>query len=265
VHIYTEIAEYLDQGKAFILATLIRAAGSIPRDAGARMLVFPDGSISGTIGGGKFEKMVIDDCLALMGGESATMLKSYVLQESGPNSIGMCCGGKADVFLEKFSRPETLYIFGGGHIGRDLAKMASGLGFRIVVVDDRPDILNQYQQPIETILTDEDYGRNFPAIDSNSYVVIVTHGHKCDRQVLENVIDSDCAYIGMIGSKNKIARTFALLEEGGAEKSKLDKVCAPIGLAIGAEGPYEIAVAIAAELIAVKRKKTSKPGNRKAS
>jgi xanthine dehydrogenase accessory factor len=254
VHIYNEIAEYLDQGRAFILATLIRASGSVPREAGAKMLVFADGSISGTIGGGTFEKLIIEDCLALFAGDSATLFKSYLLEETGPNAIGMFCGGKADVFMERFSNPEKLYIFGGGHIGRDLAKIASGLNFRIAVIDERPEILAQYQRPIETILTDSDYNRNFPSTDSNSYIVIVTHGHKCDRQVLLKVINQECAYIGMIGSKNKIAKVFASLEDEGVEKAKLERIHAPIGVAIGAEGPYEIAVAIAAELIAVKRK-----------
>jgi xanthine dehydrogenase accessory factor len=256
--IYKEIAEQLESGRPFILATLIKTSGSVPRDVGAKMLVFPDGTISGTIGGGKFEKMVIDDGLALFAGDSSYLLKSYLLEEKGPDAIGMFCGGKADVFFERFSRPDTLYIFGGGHVGRDVAKIAGGLNFKIVVVDDRPDILAQYQKPIETILTDTDFNLNFPQVDKNSYVVIVTHGHKCDQAVLGRVINQDCAYIGMIGSKNKIAKTFKALEESGVERGKLDHVHSPIGLNIGAEGPFEIAVAIAAEIIAVKRKVRTK-------
>jgi xanthine dehydrogenase accessory factor len=258
MQIYKEIAEYLDQGKPFILATLVRASGSVPREVGAKMLVFGDGSISGTIGGGNFEKLVIEDCLALFSSDSATMFKSYLLQESGPDATGMFCGGKADVFMERFSSPDKLYIFGGGHVGRDLVRVASGLNFRIIVIDDRLDILAQFQKPIATILTDIDYNQNFPPIDKNSFIVIVTHGHKCDYRVLLKVINQDCAYIGMIGSKNKIAKTFASLEEDGVEKASLERVHTPIGVAIGAEGPYEIAVAIAAELIAVKRKRAAK-------
>ncbi len=252
------IAEYLEQGKPFVLATLVRTAGSVPREAGAKMLVFADGSIAETIGGGKFEKMVIDDALALFGGNANHLMKSYLLDETGPEAIGMYCGGKADVFFERYSRPETLYIFGGGHIGRDLAKIATGLNFRIVIVDDRPEILGQYQKPVETILTDAEFNQNFPQINANSFVVIVTHGHRGDRQVLAKVINTDCSYIGMIGSRNKIAKTFESLEADGIEKSKLEKVHSPIGLDIGAEGPYEIAIAIAAEIIAVRRKRPEK-------
>ncbi|HBZ00956.1 MAG TPA: hypothetical protein DEO84_06505 [candidate division Zixibacteria bacterium] len=255
MEIFREIAEHLDSGRPFVLATLIKTAGSVPRDVGAKMIVFPDGTISGTIGGGNFEKMVIDDSLALFGSESSFILKNYLLEESGPDATGMFCGGKAEVFLERFSRPDTLYIFGGGHIGRDLAKIALGLSFRIVVTDDRAEILAQYQKPVETILTDAEFNLNFPEVDKNSYVVIVTHGHRCDREVLAMVINRDCAYIGMIGSRTKISKTFAILEESGVEKAKLEKVHSPIGLDIGAEGPYEIAVAIAAEIIAAKRKR----------
>jgi xanthine dehydrogenase accessory factor len=256
--IYKEIAEHLEQGKPFVLATLIQTSGSVPRDAGAKMLVFSDGSISGTIGGGKFEKLVIDDCLAMFIKGTASQFKSYLLQDSGPDAIGMYCGGKAEVFLEKFSCPDTLYIFGGGHIGRDLAKITLGLNFRIIVVDDRQDILSQYQSPIGTILTDSSFNQNFPQIGDGSYVVIVTHGHKGDRDVLAKVINTNCAYIGMIGSKTKIAKTFASLEEAGIDRDKLSGVHSPIGLDIGAEGPYEIAVAIAAEIIAAKRKQAAK-------
>ncbi len=255
MEILKELAEYLDQGKPFVLTTLVRTSGSVPRDPGARMLVFADGSISGTIGGGKFEKMVIDDALALFGGDANHLMKSYLLDETGPDAIGMYCGGKADVFFERHMRADTLYIFGGGHIGRDLAKIVSGLNFKIVVIDDRPEILGQYQKPVETILTDAEFSQNFPQIDANSHVVIVTHGHKGDRQVLAKVINTECAYIGMIGSRNKIARTYESLEKDGVEKARLEKVHSPIGLDIGAEGPYEIAIAIAAELIEVRRKR----------
>lgn len=218
------------------------------------MLVYPDGSISGTIGGGNFEKQVINDCLDLFEGEISHLLKTYRFSQSGFDATGMQCGGEAEVFMELTAKPERLILFGGGHIGQMLVKIADGLNFKITVVDDRKDILDRFNQPVETILTDPDYNINFPSLDKNSYVVIVTHGHKSDRSVLEKVIRYDCTYIGMIGSETKVAKTFSALEESGIDKSLLKKVHAPIGLDIGAEGPYEIAIAIAAELIATRRK-----------
>jgi xanthine dehydrogenase accessory factor len=260
VDIYKEMIKHLEEGRPFVLATIVRTAGSSPRRAGAGMLVFADGSISGTIGGGTFEKSVIDDCLSLFEGGGNHLMNKYSFCRDGHDATGMCCGGEAEVFMELHGKPERLIVFGGGHVGRDLVRVAGGLNFRISVVDDRQDILNQYVPPIETILTDPDYSHNFPSLDGSCYVAIITRSHNCDKSVLKKAINSDCAYIGMIGSRSKVAMVFAALKKEGIDGSLLDKVHAPVGLDIGAEGPYEIAVSIAAELIAVKRK-TSKLEN----
>ncbi len=252
--IFQEIAENKAAGKSFILATLVRTSGSTPRDPGAKMIVYPDSTISGTIGGGNLEHLVIKECKEMFENDTPHLLKIYKLNESGPDATGMYCGGEAEIFMELFTSPDKLIIFGGGHVGQALAKTAEGLNFRIIIVDDRPEILSNYKLPVETIQTDKSFSDNFPALDKNSYVVIVTHGHKGDKEVLAKVIKHDCAYIGMIGSARKIEKTYADLVQAGIEKSLLKKVHAPIGLDIGAEGPYEIAVAIAAELIASQRK-----------
>jgi xanthine dehydrogenase accessory factor len=254
VDIFQEINNKIAAGESFVLATIVKTVGSSPRRVGARMLVFPDGSISGTIGGGIFEKLVIDDCLGMLKDGRNHLLKNYRFTEQGPDATGMHCGGEADVFMEANGNLDRLIIFGGGHVGRDLVRVASGLNFRITVVDDRAEILDPYKPPVETVLTDPDYNENFPKIDSNCYVVIVTHGHKCDQSVLGKIADKDLAYIGMIGSKAKVTRTFSALKKKGIKESYLKRVHAPVGLDIGAEGPYEIAISIAAELIAVKRK-----------
>ena len=273
--IFKEMAEKREAGHTFVLATMVRTQGSSPRDVGAKMLVFPDGSISGTIGGGNFEKMVIHDCLGLFkrgdqagtgqiaaraGSNQAgwkgprTLLKTYKFSRSGPDATGMCCGGEADIFMELFTPPERLIILGGGHIARDLVKIAADLDFRITVIDDRQEILIQYHKPVETILTDSEYEKSLPSLDENCYVVIVTRSHTIDRGVLARVIRENVAYLGMIGSKTKVSETLAFLKAYGIEESLLGKVHTPIGLDIGAEGPYEIALSIAAELIATRRK-----------
>jgi xanthine dehydrogenase accessory factor len=256
-----EIVEKREAGHTFVLATMVRTEGSAPRNVGAKMLVFPDGSISGTIGGGNFEKMVIDDCLGLFEVRdqadrkgTPTLLKTYRFSRSGPDATGMCCGGEADVFMELFAPPERLIIFGGGHIARDLVTIAAGLDFRITIIDDRQEILNQYANPVETILTDPEYEENLPPVDEDCYVVIVTRSHVIDRRVLAKMIRENVAYLGMIGSKAKVSDTVAFLKAYGIEESLLSKVHTPIGLDIGAEGPYEIALSIAAELVAARRK-----------
>jgi xanthine dehydrogenase accessory factor len=277
VDIHSETAQHHAAGRVFVAAVVVRTSGSSPRDAGARMLVFPDGTISGTVGGGAFEKMVIDDCVSLFGGKQRHLLKTYRFAAAGPGSTGMACGGEAEVFMELFARPDRLVIFGGGHIGRDLVKIAEGLDFRVTVVDDREEILAQYAAAggtagvggsgsgrgvwsgpgavVETVLTDPEYRTGLPVLDESCYVVIVTRGHNCDRAVLAQVIGKDVAYLGMIGSKTKIAETWSLLKAAGVDESLFGKVRTPIGLDIGAEGPYEIAVAIAAELVATRRKR----------
>ena len=266
--IFKEMTERREAGYVFVLATMVRTRGSSPRDPGAKMLVFPDGSISGTIGGGNFEKMVIDDCLGLLGASgqhveehcgagqtsSRTLFKTYQFSRSGPDATGMCCGGEADVFMELFAPPERLIIFGGGHIAADLAKIAAGLGFRITVIDDREEIIGQYLKPVETVLTDPEYEQSLPALGGDCYVVIVTRSHVIDRRVLARVIRENVAYLGMIGSKTKISETVAFLKAHGIEESLLSKVHTPIGLDIGAEGPYEIAISIAAQLTAARRR-----------
>jgi xanthine dehydrogenase accessory factor len=166
----------------------------------------------------------------------------------------MCCGGEADIFMELFAPPERLIIFGGGHIARDLVKIAADLDFRITVIDDRQEILSQYHKPVETILTDSEYEESLPSLDEDCYVVIVTRSHTIDRGILARVIRENVAYLGMIGSKTKVSETVAFLKAYGIEDSLLAKVHTPIGLGIGAEGPYEIALSIAAELVATRRK-----------
>jgi xanthine dehydrogenase accessory factor len=260
VDIYEEIVSLRESEKSFVLATIVRTAGASPRAAGAKMLVFPDGSISGTIGGGTFEKMVIDDCLQLMESGTRHQMKRYAFSQMGKDATGMSCGGEGEVFMELNAPPKRLYIFGGGHICQSLVGLANKSDFLVYVIDDRPDILSAYQPPVRTLRTDTGYRECFPALDSDSFVVIVTRSHMYDEPVLAQAIKEDCAYIGMIGSKAKIRKMFASLEKSGVDPARLEQVHAPIGLDIKGEGPYEIAVSILAELIAVKNQTDRKPG-----
>lgn len=252
--IFEEILSRKKAGQLFVLATIVSTAGASPREAGAKMLVYPDGKIFETIGGGAFEKLVIDDCLRLLESGQKHLLKKYSFSQTGSDPTGMACGGEAEVFMEVSARPKRLVIFGGGHICRELVRLALGSDFLITVVDDRPDILSAYNRPVTVLQTDSDFQENFPSLDSDCYVVIVTRSHKYDQPVLARVIKENCAYIGMIGSKAKVASVFSSLEESGVDRGLMECVHAPIGLDIKGEGPYEIAVSIMAELIAVKNR-----------
>jgi xanthine dehydrogenase accessory factor len=254
-NIFNEINRNITEGKPFIIATIIQTAGSSPRRTGAKMLIYPDGSIFGTIGGGNFENLVIKDGEKLFGENESTLLKKYSFSRQGSDSTGMCCGGEAKVFMEKFGKPRKLVVFGGGHVGKDIVRVSRELDFSVTVVDDRKEILEGYDSGIETFQTDEKYRDNFPALDENCYVVIVTRSHDSDRIVLGQVLKSNCAYVGMIGSQKKISKVFQSMRENGISEEKLSTVRAPVGLDIGGEGPYEIAISIAAELIAAAKGK----------
>jgi xanthine dehydrogenase accessory factor len=253
--IYSKIVENLNSEKLFVLATIVKTSGSTPRKTGAKMIVYPDGTISGTLGGGYFEQYVIEDCLKLIESHSLNLLKKYSFSLFGENSTGMCCGGNVEVFMEVHTKPNKLIIFGGGHIGKELVRLANGSGFVITVVDDRKEIIDSFDNVVDTKLAEIDYAANLPDLDENCFVVIVSRSHQTDRVIVQSILKNNCRYIGLIGSKTKTSKMFSHLKEIGIDQSLLDRIHTPIGLEINAEGPYEIAVSILAEIIAVKNGK----------
>jgi xanthine dehydrogenase accessory factor len=250
--LYEEITANINSGKSFVLATITKTTGSTPREIGAKMLIYPNGSISSTVGGGDFERMVIEDSLKLFSSDSSTLLKKYTFAQTGENATGMCCGGAVEVFLEKYLKPHHLVVFGGGHVCRALVNLCGQSEFKISVIDDRKDILDAFGEKVETRLTNKQYNENICDLNENSFIVIVSRSHQIDYMILKNIISHNYKYLGMIGSKAKISKMFTRLKDDGVDQKLLDKVLAPIGLNIGSEGPYEIAVSILAQLIAVK-------------
>jgi xanthine dehydrogenase accessory factor len=253
--IYREIVKNINNGSLFVLASIVKSSGSTPRKTGAKMIVYPDGKISGTLGGGYFEKAVIEDCLKLIESQSLNLLKKYSFSQFGENATGMCCGGNVEVFMEVHTKPNRLIIFGGGHIGKELVKLTIGSGFAITVVDDRKEIIDSFDNIVDAKLAEIDYADNLPELDENCFVVIVSRSHQTDRVIVQSIVKNNCRYIGLIGSKSKTGKMFAYLKETGIDQTLLDRIHTPIGLDIDAEGPYEIAVSILAELIAVKNGK----------
>lgn len=249
--IYQEIARLIESGEEAAVATVVAASGSTPREEGAKMLVRPDGSILGTVGGGNIEKQVIQEAQEVIRSGKAKKL-DYRLNPKG--ELGMICGGDTEVFIEPIQVAPRLFIFGAGHIGVPLARMARLVGFRITVVDDRAEFATQARFPEAAELVVGDFATVFERLNvtPNSYIVIVTHGHKGDETVLEGALKTPARYVGMIGSKSKNATVFAHLLAKGATQAELDRVHAPIGLRIMAQTPEEIAVAILGEIIQVK-------------
>ncbi len=250
--IYQEIVKLKAGGEEAALVTVISASGSTPREEGAKMLVRADGSILGTIGGGSVELQVIKEAIEVIKMGKPRHL-CYRLKEG--EELGMICGGDVEVFIEPILSAPTLFIFGGGHISFTLAKMAKLVGFKIVVIDDRPEYANPQRFPEAEQTLVSDYAKAFSKlkIGKTGYIVIVTHGHRGDETVLERAVATEAKYIGMIGSKTKNKAVYSHLMAKGIPQELLDKVHAPIGLSIHAQTPEEIAVSILAEIIQVRR------------
>ena len=231
--IYEEIVRLRTEGEEAALVTLTSVAGSSPREEGTKMLVRTDGSIIGTIGGGNLEKLVIKEAIEVMKTEKAKRF-SYSLKEGG--EPGMICGGNVEVFIEPILPVSGLFIFGGGHIGTYLAEMAKLAGFRITVIDDRPEFANpeRFPEAERTLVTDFASAFSKLKIDKSSYIVIITYGHKGDEVVLEGALKTGAKYIGMIGSKTKHKTVFRHMIDKGVSQELLNKVHAPIGLKINA-------------------------------
>jgi xanthine dehydrogenase accessory factor len=251
---------FLDEirsGRRVVLATIVRATGSTPRTVGTRMLVRTDGSSSGTIGGGAFEAMVIADAGELLAKpEPAPEVRRYTFTETGEDALGMACGGSAEVLLEASGRGARLVVFGAGHVGLALARLASTVGFAPELVDDRAEFCDAARAARvgRVFACDAEFASGLPELDEGCYVAVVTRCHRTDRLALRRVLGRPLRYVGLIGSRRKKAVIFReLAEQDGIAASELARVRCPIGLPIGGETPDEIAVSIVAELMQVRR------------
>ncbi|MEE9503654.1 MAG: XdhC family protein [Thermodesulfobacteriota bacterium] len=246
--IFEEIVALKKAGTPAVLATVVEALGSSPGKTSARMLIKADGSIMGTIGGGAIEKKMIDEAMTIMNGTESKLLK-YSLEE-----LGMACGGDMTVFLEPLERAPELIIFGAGHIGTALSNICKMLGFTTTVVDNRSEFANKERLPWADRIIADDYPKTLKELifSHTTYLVIVTHRHVHDLEILDHCAKQPFRYLGMIGSRKKVTGSFQQLRERGIDEAILKRIHAPTGIAIGAKTPEEIAVSIAAELVAIR-------------
>ena len=342
--IVEEIVKAIEAKRPAALVTPVATAGSIPTGRQARMLVFADGSIAGTVGGGRMEGEARETALAVIEAGKSRLIH-FALTAQAALEDGLLCGGEATFFVEPldatqaagFSRIRqlleegesgleavrlsegkevgrlvawadgdlvgtlgekrlddavleqleevieedcarveevdcegeqvqifvqalqprpTVFLFGGGHVGLALARLVPTAGMRLVVVDDREEFCSRERFP----MADEAYVREFGTalegldVGSLGYVVVMTRGHKWDREVVAQALRTAAGYIGMIGSRRKIGLTWEALKKEGFEDVDLGRVHAPIGLDIGGDTPGEIAISIMAELIQVRRR-----------
>ena len=246
------IVTVLREGRRAALATVTRTSGSTPQEPGARLLWIEGDEPVGTVGGGAIEAAVIEHLkTCLRDGKSG--VHAFDLGRD----LGMCCGGRMEVFVERLESQPRLLIFGAGHVSRPTAEMARRVGFRVVVVDDRTELNSEARfAGCERILSEpRDAATSLTPTDAD-WILVVTHDHRLDEEALDTFARLPHRYLGVIGSRRKI---FRILQRIHARHGlpALDRVYAPVGLDIGAVTPEEIAVSIIAELVALRHGRES--------
>jgi xanthine dehydrogenase accessory factor len=254
--VFAAVADALDRGEPAALVTIVSTTGSTPQRVGAKMLVFSDGRIVGTIGGGCYENDAFWKAKEAIVNRRPELVH-YELSDDFAQETGLICGGQMDVYIEPIEPSPELYVVGAGHVGYHLARLAHEVGFQVHVVDDREKFANAERFPnaVEIAVEDIPAWIERTKIPVHAYVVIVTRGHTNDLDALRALAPRDLRYLGLIGSRAKVARIYDALVEEQMPPELLTRVHAPIGLDIGAVTPQEIAVSILAELIAVKHGK----------
>jgi xanthine dehydrogenase accessory factor len=254
--VFTAVSDALERGEPAALVTIVSTIGSTPQRVGAKMLVFGDGRTVGTIGGGCYENDAFWKAREAIGHRRPQMVR-YELSDDFAQETGLICGGQMEVYIEPIEPSPELYVVGAGHVGLHLARLAHDVGFRVHVVDDREKFANRERFPdaAEVIARDIPEWIAHTSLPTHAFVVIVTRGHTNDLEALRALAPKDLRYLGLIGSRAKVARIYDALLADGVLSTQLSRVHAPIGLDIGAVTPQEIAVSILAELIAVKHGK----------
>lgn len=247
--VITKLNEDIKNRRTVALVTIISVTGSTPQNSGSKMLVYPDGSIFGTIGGGKFEYLTIKQALkAIKEGKNAK-----VTFDLTPAAMGALCMGRAEVLIEVYKFPIKIVILGAGHVAKSLSILLDYISFPYVVVDERTEFANRNNFPnAVSIINKLPYkAMKDVDIDKDTYIVIMTPDHRMDRECLIQAIKTDACYIGMIGSKNKVGEIFKDLNKKKIYPQKDKRIYSPIGLSIGGKTPQEISISIVSEILSV--------------
>jgi len=266
--LFAEVARRAAAREPFALCTVVATHRSAPRDAGAKMLVAPDGSICGTVGGGPLEASVLFEAVQLLRGGGQSGIRRFALTTAGDaaeplpaapspgEDLGMKCGGEASVFIDVVRPAARLVIYGAGHVGERLANLAAEAGLTAVVVDDRPDFARRERFPraAEVRCADlekDPLGGLSPGPED--FLVVLTRCHALDEAVLEAALRAPARYVGLIGSRRKVALILRSIARRQGRDPRADaRLHAPIGLKLGDKSPGEIAISILAEILLVK-------------
>ncbi len=246
--IFRVLYELSEKEQDFVLCTVTSTKGSVPGKIGAKMIVLPDGSIYGTIGGGNIEFQAMEYCKELFL-KPASISKKYNLD----TDLNMACGGTMEIFFETNISNFSLYIFGAGHVGKAVAKYAKDFNFKITFIDNRPGIINDIEDNFNTLNDDYEQAVEKLTFNERTFSLIVTHKHLFDESILQNLISRPFAYLGMIGSRKKISEIRKkMIDERKISTELIDRIDMPVGVKINSVTPEEIAISIVAKLIDVK-------------
>jgi len=254
--IYNEIQASLKRGERVAIATVVKTMGAAPCGVGSKMLVHDDGTTSGSFCGPKTDGRVAQEAVQAIRDGHSHLTHVHLDADQG-EAVGSC-GATLEIFIEVLRPEPRLIIAGAGYVAQALARLANALDFRIVVVDDRRDLADPIAFEDKVQLTFGDIPQTIHELepDESSWIVIVTRGHHLDKDALKAALETNVAYVGMIGSPSKVKRIFKDLLNEGISRERLEQVHAPIGLDLGAETPDEIALSIAAEMLMIRKKAT---------
>jgi xanthine dehydrogenase accessory factor len=252
--VFDELIHLRNLGQKCALATIVQVRGSIPSFESAKLLVREDGSMVGTIGGGCVEAEVWNAAREVIATNKPRHM-SFSLGQDAAYDNGLICGGQLDVFVECIAPQPEAIIFGGGHISKSLAKVLDLAGFRVSVADNRAAFANRERFPEAVEVHADEYEELYPklTVTEGTFIVIVTRGHRDDMRVLKWAVTTPARYISMIGSRRKVIGVIKELEKEGYSPDSFERIYAPMGFEIGAVSPEEIAISVAAEMIAVRR------------
>ena len=248
--VWATLARWRAEGRRVALLSVANTHGMTPRKAGARMLLAEGGEACGTVGGGAVEQAALVAAREMFAADELHRELHWQLTQE----LGMCCGGEMTIRIELLEVAPALVVFGAGNIGGAVAVIANGCGFRVTVIDDRAEWADPSRLPGITVVCrdPEAFLREHPP-GARDYCVVVTHDHTLDQRLIERLMEAPPLFLGMIGSLAKQRKFLQRLGAKGIPAETIARLRSPLGVAIGAATPEEIAISVMAELIAARR------------
>ncbi len=252
-NIFYKIAEMAESGRAFVVVSVVEKKGSGPAEPGAKMIVDESGRVEGTVGGGALEFMALKEAKKRLASGGNGVIDYFFGEDEelfDAVSTGMACGGTAKLFYEVFEAGAVCYLFGGGHIGREIVYLLRRLPYRTVLCDNRPDVIGEVEGADEKITGNYDEILKRVEISGNAFCVVATHSHKTDFKVIRHLLKKEKKpkYLGLVASVSKNEELMSQFKEEKISLPDDSFYFSPVGLNIGGRAPAEIALAVVAEM-----------------